>query len=171
MPETKHLVFGGQSIPLDLGAFVAAEAGALARKLAPIKFDFTWADIRFVCRCEDSGEILSLKLIGDVGPLPFTAESPGGRAALQAILDSANGVLGPIFKIGRGRILLNHDRTMPRPLTAAALVATAAILLIPARPYLDLIAEVVRPPLAPAKPGEGAVRAGWRRQPVKAPFR
>jgi len=162
MSEPKHLVFGGQSLPIDLGAFVTAEAGALARKLAPVKFDFAYADLRFVCRCEDSGEILSLKLVGDAGPLPFTAESPSGRAALQAIIDEANQVLGPVFKVGRGRILLAHDCTLARPLTATALVAAAAIFLIPARPYLELIAEVVRPPLATAKPGESAVRPGWR---------
>ena len=52
---------------------------------------------------------------------------------------------------------------MPRPLTATVLVTAATNFLIPARPYLDLIAEVVRPPLAPAKPGESSVRPGWRR--------
>lgn len=168
MSEPKTLKFGGQTLPIDLAAFVSVEAGALSRKLAPIKFDFVYADIRFVCRCEDTGEILALKLIGDVGPLPFTAESPHGRMALNAIIDEANSVLGPVFKIGRGRILLGHDCTLPRPLTATVLVAAAAAFLVPARPYLDLIAEVIRPPLAPSKPGESSVRPGWRRVPVKA---
>ena len=167
MSDTKTLVFGGQTIPIDMGAFVTAEAGALSRRLAPIKFNFAYAGIRFVCHCEDTGEILSLALIGDVGPLPFTAESPNGRAALMAIIDETNAEFGPVLKIGRGRILLAHDCTLPRPLTATTLVAAACTFLIPARPYLDLIGEIVRPPLAAAKPGESAIRQAWRRMPAR----
>jgi len=101
-----------------------------------------------------------------IGALPVTLEVWALSVALGAIIDAANSVLGPVFKTGRGRILLDHACTLPRPLTATVMVAAAAIFLIPARPYLELIAEVVRPPLAPAKPGESAVRPAWRRQRV-----
>ncbi len=139
--------------------------------LAPIQFDFVFADIRFACRCEDGpsdgdGEA-QLKVVGDAGALPFTAESPGGRAALAAIIAAGNDHLGPVFKVTQGRKLVGTECDLRRPVTATGLMSTVVAFVLPTRPYLDLIAEVVRPPMQAAKPGENPLRPAWRR-PLKA---
>jgi hypothetical protein len=161
MSEPKHLTFGGRSLPIDL---VGAEADSLGRALSPAQFDFTYRQIRFACRCDETAGQPHLKLVGDVGPLPFSAESPTARAAIQAIVDSANATLGPVFRLTNGRVLLGGEGDLPSPVTATDLISAVVRFVLPARPYLELIAEVVRPPMAPAKPGEAHLREAWRRQ-------
>ncbi len=166
MPAPQRLTFGSRSLPLDIGAIADDEAMNLA--FAPIQFDFAYRGVRFACRCEQHDGGTLLKLVGDAGALPYTAESPEARAAVQAIVDHANATLpsapGPALRLTRGRILLGTERELPSPLTAVSLVAAVARCLVPAQPYLALLAEVVRPPLQPAKRGESALQPEWRRR-------
>lgn len=172
MPDPRHITFCGQPLPVDISTLVETETAALGLTLEPIQFDFTYRDIRVACRCEDSaGETATLKLVGNAGVMPFTAESPLARAAIQQIVLAANDALGrPLFRLAHGHILLGSEAPLPRPVSATKLVSAIVAFLIPARPYLDIIAEVVRPPLAP---GDGGLRPEWRRrglpaQPVSA---
>jgi hypothetical protein len=128
-----------------------------------LQFDFTYRHIRFACRYQDDENGGILRLAGDAGPLPYTAESPAARAGLGTIVADANDLLGPTFRFSQGRILLIASCPVSRPLTASAVVAAVAAVLLPATPYLDLISVYVRPPCAPAKPGESALRPEWRR--------
>lgn len=162
MPETKKVTMGGIALPLDIDGMetLPVPAGGV------IQFDFSYRHVRFACRYQDGGVGGTLRLAGDVGPLPFTAESPAARAGLGQIVVEANDVLGPTFRFSQGRILLVAGEPVARPLTATHMVAAAATILIPATPYLDLIAVYVRPPLAPARPGESALRPEWRRKPL-----
>lgn len=161
MAEAKKFTLGGVALPLDIENLETLP-------LSPggvIQFDFTWHQIRFTCRYhegETGGGIL--RIAGDVGPLPYTAESPAARAGLAQIAIEANDVLGPTFRFSQGRILMIAAEPVQPPLTATHVVAAAATILLPATPYLELISVYVRPPLAPAKPGESAVRPEWRRR-------
>lgn len=131
----------------------------------PLQFDFTYRSIRFAARYDQCPLGLgTLKLVGDCGPMPFSAESPQARITLGTILAEANDVLGPVFKVTQGRILVGGESELDAPLTAVSLVAASAAFLLPVDPYLDLLAIVVRPPLEPHKPGEPALRAEWRRR-------
>jgi hypothetical protein len=165
MPDSTRLSFGRRSLPLDIDAIVDDEAMSLAQ--APIQFDFAYRGIRFACRCEQQDGGAMLKLVGDAGAMPFSAESSEARMAVQAIVEHANGTLaaapGPAIRLTHGRILLGTERLLPMPITAVSLVAAIARFVVPALPYLTLLAEVVRPPLQPAKPGESALQPGWRR--------
>lgn len=167
MAEVKKLSLGGFALPLDIESLenLPVPPGGI------IQFDFSYRDIRFTCRYQedDGGGGGTLRLAGDVGPLPFTAESPAARAGLGQIVIEANDVLGPTFRFSQGRILLLAGEPVAPPLTATHVVSAAAATLIPAAPYLDLIAVYVRPPLAPARPGESALRAEWRRKPLPKP--
>lgn len=161
MPEAKILNLGGIPLPLDIDALetLPVAAGGL------IQFDFIYRDIRFSARYDQADGMLALT--GDCGPLPYTAESPHARAGLGHIVVDANDVLGQTFRFGHSRILLAASIPVPPPVTATHVIAATAAILVPAIPYLDLIAVYVRPPLAPAKPGESALRPEWRRRPVK----
>ncbi len=160
MPDPKHVVVGGICLPLDVESLEALpiNPGGL------IQFDFVYAHIHFAARYEEGEQNGHLRLVGDVGPLPFSAESPSARAGLSQIMRAAAEVLGPSFRMTQGRILLGHDVDVPRPVTAINLISAVARSLIPALPYLELIALYVRPPMEPAKPGTSAVRPEWRRK-------
>ena len=160
MAQAKVLSIGGIALPLDIEAMEVlpmAEGGS-------IQFDFTYRHIHFIARYQESDGKGALKLVGDAGPLPFTAESPAARAGLGQIVVQANDVLGSTFRFAHNRIALQVDGIeVQRPVTATHIIAAIATVLVPATPYLDLIAVYVRPPLAPAAPGEPALRPEWRK--------
>jgi len=165
MPDSKQIRVGGIALPLDVAAIEALpiNPGGV------MQFDFAYADIPFSARYEEGGDTGRLRLSGDVGPLPFSAESPAARAGLAQIIAAAASALGPVFRLAQGRIKLGRDLSIPVPATAVGLITAVAGSLIPAKPYLDLMSVYVRPPLEPGKVGIGAVRPEWRRyrQPDK----
>lgn len=171
MSEAKQLNLGGTFLPMDIEAIETLPVTAGGT----IQFDFAYRNIRFVARYQDNeaghdGEARqdnatggALKLVGDLGPLPFTAESPAARTGLGFIVVHANDLLGSTFRFTNSRILLSTVVDVARPVTATNVISAVASVLIPAAPYLDLIAVYVRPPLAPARPGESALRPEWRK--------
>lgn len=159
MPETKILNVGGVHLPVDIEALetLPVTAGGSTR------FDFSFKEIGFSACFEQGDGVDSLVLSGDCGPLPYTAESPPARAGLGQIVVDANSVLGETFCFSRGRIQFKARTTVELPLTATHAVAAVATLLVPAIPYLELIAVYIRPPLALGRPGESAIQPQWRR--------
>ncbi len=162
MPDRKHVVIGGLCLPLDVEALesLPVDPGGL------IQFDFAYQNIRFAVRYAEGETDGILKIVGDVGPLPFSAEAPAARAGLVQIVLAANDVLESRFRLVDGRILLGAETNIDRPVTATKLIAAVAAALITAQPYLDLISVYIRPPLAAAAPGEAALRPEWRRKPI-----
>lgn len=158
---------GNWTLPLDLGAVLDGEGShALPVCGGVAKFDFGFRDIRFVGQVDPRPNGAHLKLVGDVGPMPFSAESLPARSGLARIVVAAVDVLGghPL-RVNQGRILAGYETDLGQPITATALVAAVSLFLVRLTPYLDLIAVYVRPPLASARPGESPIRAAWRRAP------
>lgn len=156
----KHLIVGGMCLPLDMEALEALpiNPGGV------FQFDFTFHDIRFAIRYEEKDEHGQLRVVGDVGPMPFSA-------GLNQIMRAGNDALQSRFRVAQGRVLLGTEVDIDRPVTATKLISAVAMLIIPATPYLDLIALYLRPPMAPAKPGLPALRPEWRRKALPAPTR
>lgn len=163
MPDTKHLIIGGICLPLDVEALEALpiDPGGV------FHFDFVYRDIRFAVRYEECADCGLLRVVGDVGPMPFSAESPDARAGLRRIMEHANEGLTAQFRLSQGRVALGVDTRLERPVTATRLISNVTLLLIPAAAYLDVISIYLRPPLAQAKPGESALRREWRRKPSR----
>ncbi|CAA7612828.1 hypothetical protein [Magnetospirillum sp. UT-4] len=164
MSVPKHVVIGGICLPMDLESMetLPLDAGGVS------KFDFVYRGIHVAVRYQEEGEASHAKLVADVGPMPFTAESPAARSGLGQIMVSANDALGACFRLTpAGRILLGGDITVVRPVTATHLFSAVATFLARATPYLDLIAVFVSPPLAGEAEG-GALRPEWHRRSVGA---
>lgn len=161
MPDRNHVVVGGLCLPLDVEHLesLPVDPGGV------IRFDFAYRHIRFAVRYDEHQAGGVVKVVGDAGPMPFTAESPAARAGLNQIMAAANDLLPARFHLSAGRILLGGETAVDRPATAAKLITAVATLVVPAVPYLDLVAIYVRPPLDPTKPGEAALRPEWRRRP------
>jgi len=165
MSKSNAFSLGGMSLPLDIDAVLeGAEAPPLSLGDGAVAFDFGFRFVRIVAKIEQSGSSAQLKLVGDMGPMPFSAESPSARAGLARIVEAGNAVLGAgTFRIAQGRILLGGEASISVPVSAVGLVSAVTRFLAPATPYMELVAMYVRPPLAPARPGESAVRPEWRK--------
>lgn len=167
MPDPKRLTLGGPALPLDIDSLEAA----LPFDGGLIQFDFTFRGTRFAVRCEEghgtdgSPADARLRVVGDVGPMPFSAESPTARAGLSAIILHANGLLGRVFRLTEAnRIVLGTETDLPLPVTATRLVTALARFLIPAAGYLDLVGVYVQP-------GGAALKPEWRRRRPATPFK
>ncbi|OAN50219.1 hypothetical protein A6A04_02100 [Paramagnetospirillum marisnigri] len=165
MTRSVTLTLGGKPLPIDLqGAWAEDDSQALVLGDGSVKFDFNLRQIRFAAQLEQARGAAHMKLVGDLGPMPFSAESPAARAGLARIVEAANAHLGSgCFRVVAGRVLVGGDIAIPVPVTAHALVTEVTRFLAPTLPYLEVIALYIRPPLAAARPGESAVRPEWRR--------
>ena len=159
MSKAQTFSLGGKALPFDVESVLGeADAPPLSLSDGAIAFDFGFRFIRFAGKVEEADGAAHLKLVGDLGPMPFSAESQAARVA------AGNEVLGDgCFRLVQGRILLGGDLTLALPVSAVGLVSAVSRFLVPAISYLELIALYIRPPLAPARPGESAVRPEWRR--------
>ncbi|TAN70272.1 MAG: hypothetical protein EPN20_05775 [Magnetospirillum sp.] len=168
MSKVKTFTLGGKALPIDLHTVWTDDDGhALTMGDGIIQFDFGYRDVRFVGRLEQAERHAHLKLVGDLGPMPFSAESPAARAGLARIIEAGNADLGTaLFRVTLGRVLVGCDIDVPVPVTATGLITSVTRFLLPTLPYLELIAMYIRPPLTAAKPGESAVRPEWRRKKV-----
>lgn len=146
MENSFQFVLGRQVLPLDIHAIAADAEGHLLKVSweGPVRFRFDYGGWLVEAVLTEDGTT-RLELSADLGAMPFTAEARTERASLQAIVDSGNGHLGGIFTVTRDRrIRLTVAGGVDGPLTAVGLVATVTRLLLPATPYLDLLAVFLR---------------------------
>lgn len=103
---------------------------------------------------------LRLSLEGDVGPMPFSAESPMARAALAQIVADGNAHLGGGMVIVAGRIRLMLSAPIGKPDGLVGLITAIVGLVAPWVPYLEAIAVFVAPP---GEGGGNGLRSAWQR--------
>jgi hypothetical protein len=128
----------------DMNAVLADAEQSLTRLVPepPINFRFYWQGIPFAARVDNTEAGLRLRLVGDLGPVPFSVENAPGRDRLLSLVQwgDANGTCR--FVVGRRHHLnLLGDARITAPLTGTAIIATATSFLLQARPYIDLAAE------------------------------
>lgn len=113
-------------------------------------FRFGFREIPFKCEAERQEGQLYLNLTGDLGALPYTAESANQRRSIQTILSAAGERSGLQWTVSpQQQIEVKGALTLDRPLTGSALVTGAVTLLLRAQPYLDLLIDTLCQP----KPG------------------
>ncbi len=116
---------------------------------APLTFRFTWQDIVFSGHLSGSGEAHRLLLLGDLGPLPFSAEDPGFRERLMELVrwnpdDRAKFVLEP----KRQHIYMTIDDVIKGELSGVKMIATTVQCLYHIRPYFEIARDVGwKPPI------------------------
>src|SRR5580765_7985860 len=87
-PSSRGIVatLGGFKLPLELDRM-----DLLGRNgKRPFVFRFAFRDIPFSCTAEQQDGHTVLALTGDLGALPYTAEAPARRRAVQMILSAAH---------------------------------------------------------------------------------
>jgi hypothetical protein len=115
---------------------------AAIRAEGPINFRFIYKGIPFSAAYAVTGQGAFLTIVGEVGILPFSAQSAGTRRTLLTIMEAANRVTGNRFRVNSAsRIEIHSTIALEQPINAANLIVAAAQVLLPALPYLECIAD------------------------------
>ncbi len=157
MQHSSNLILGALKLPFD------AQCGVDTIERRDFDFRFSYRQIPFAAHFRTRGGISAIEISGDIGPMPFSAESALARAELQAVLDAANAHLGEVFLLREGRIRIVGAVPVVPPITAVGLVTAITHFLLKRRPYLETIEVFLLPPGVALTSGEAALRPGWRR--------
>lgn len=165
MTKGYQLLLGDRILPLDMQALAVDECGDMVTVDCsfPLRFGFVIHGVPFAAVLDESDEGIGLSLLGELGPMPYSAEAVQARVNLHAVIDAANEHLGPHLEVSNdGRMLLHRRAIIRGPLTAVNIISAIARLLLPSAGYLECVAAFVRPPALAAKQGESAVLPEWR---------
>jgi hypothetical protein len=106
----------------------------------PVSFRFSCLGVTFEALATVEGEACRLTIEADLGPVPFTMESPQARALRLALLNLSVAA-GRRFVERRNRlVLVSTEELEPNP-SARRLVAIAVVQVMKCRPELALAAE------------------------------
>lgn len=146
--ETSEMltIIGTQQLPIEAGSVKLGKDGQLLRREneGPIEFWFRSCGVRFHAHLERRGADSTLVIEGDLGPMPFRGETPDLRDRIVTIMWANSLYDAPIFAVSRGNhMLVRAPIPVTPPFTAATLIGGATNFVVLARPYLELIAEVL----------------------------
>lgn len=156
MQHSPNLILGELKLPFDEGG----GAKPIGRREFNVRFSYR--KVPFSAHFHSDGDEGRIDVSGDVGPMPFSAESSLARSELQTVLDAANDHFGETFLIHEGRIRLVGTVPVPLPVGAVGLITALTLLLLKWRPYLETIEVFLLPPGEVQASGETALRPGWR---------
>lgn len=106
----------------------------------PVSFRFSCLGVAFDAVATAEGEGCRLTMEADLGPVPFTMESPQARALRLALLNLSVAA-GRRFVERRNRLVLVSTEDLEANPSARRLVATAVAQVMKCRPELALAAE------------------------------
>ncbi|HYM31791.1 MAG TPA: hypothetical protein VEU47_10850 [Candidatus Cybelea sp.] len=121
-----------------------AEAGLLQlMPKPPLNFGFQWSGVRFHGSVVADGGDLVLRIAGDLGVLPYTAEHKPKRERFLALVQQRGTDAHCHFEIGSDRRLrLVGASVIAQPLQPAHIVAGITVLLLRAQPHLKLARDL-----------------------------
>lgn len=111
---------------------------------APMSFRFIWEKMHFSAKLDHLDDQHRLRLLGSLGPLPFSAEKPGYRERLLRILawDCDNDRVRFVLDPKRHHIYLMIDDHLANEITGLDLLTSAVTSLLYARPFIELAKEI-----------------------------
>lgn len=139
-----------QPAPLEVGSFDIGSDGTVARRSEgqPIQFSFVHRGVLVAVTVEEVGGVRRVRLFGNLGLLPYSAESRERRAGALQVLQAAAQTLNGRFRVTSDqKILLTCEADLPSDLvlTPPNLLARVTAMLVAAKPYLDLLTLYVTP--------------------------
>ena len=108
----------------------------------PVAFRFVLREVPFCCTVERPEGQPVLRLTGDLGALPYTAEGTERRRAMQAVVAAARERSGLDWQVTPQRqIQVRGGISLPSPLTPVAMILGAVTLLLRALPFLEQLLQ------------------------------
>lgn len=130
----------------DIGLLTASEMSGRGNKFE-ITFDYMGFLFALKAGREEQQTVMHIR--ANLGSIPYTIEGNNRRADALSVLALAHAYLGGRVHVRGGqRILLSEQFEINEPLTPTLMITKATTLIVLAKPYLELLSEVVNPPLA-----------------------
>lgn len=143
-PLAKLDFLAAQQLPIDIPSVEISTDGTPKARDPESQFAFTFVSfgIRFEATVECENESLFLRVVGNLGPVPYRAEAPVLRREILTVIRANAEHDVPIFLINAlHQLLIRVAVPVKPPLTASTLISAAVQALVIARPYLELIEE------------------------------
>jgi hypothetical protein len=152
--EAAAVVSGAGNGSVDLDRLLSTASDELARldPGLPIQFAFRWRGLAFLAKVGGVDRGFRLVLDGDLGAIPYSAESRAGRESLLALVGGAqNGVPGHFRIQGWHRLRFTAGAEVEGRATSSAILGWTVRLLLQAAPWLELVGAhcVARPARRP----------------------
>ena len=142
MPHAASLIHETE-LSRDSGSANAQSEGLAAD--GPIDFGFRYLDKPFAATVTPGDGQARLALRGQLGVVPFTAESAPVRAAVLALLRTKDGSGLGRFELAENHdVLLHGECEIGLPLSAAEIIAGAAEILLSARDQIAAVLSELR---------------------------
>ena len=143
-PLAKLEFLAGQQLPIDIPSVEISTDGTPKARDPESQFAFSFVSfgIRFEATVERENEAHFLRVVGNLGPVPYRAEAPLLRSEILTIIRANAEYDVPIFLINAlHQLLVRVAVPVNPPLTAGTLIGAAVQALVIARPYLELIEQ------------------------------
>jgi len=128
----------GATGTLDLAQARTQSALADLRPALPMQFTFRWRNRHIIARIVERDERPMLRLVTDLGVVPFSAEDADRRHSLLSLTRPSNTPpLGHYAVTDRQRLMYCAEKALPDQVTGSVVVANVATTLLAARPYLS----------------------------------
>jgi hypothetical protein len=138
--ESVIATLGGFELPLELDRPEMFGRGGPR----PVAFRFTYREVPFACTAKRENGHPVLTLTGDFGALPYTAEGPERRQAVQTVVAAAQQRSGLDWHVTpEQQIVMKGGISLSLPLTPVAMIAGAVTVLLRARPYLEVLLDTL----------------------------
>ncbi len=106
----------------------------------PLSFSFKCYGVDFSADGVESDEGPSLRISGNLGPLPYSAESPENRKAIGKILSMAPEFLNLRMSLSNTKeIVVKGELALGGSITPSRIVATASAFVASAKPLIQVI--------------------------------
>ncbi|MFC4351177.1 hypothetical protein ACFOW6_06420 [Fodinicurvata halophila] len=136
-----------EELPLQLHHVELSESGEIRRrrKGADLTFSFVHRGMPFACECKTTDDPV-LKIVGELGKLPFTAESAKARRFLKHLAIATGGLSKGHFAIIDDQdVRLLAEVVPPQGLTPVSIIAALSAVLLEFKPFFDLAEEALAP--------------------------
>ena len=143
--EARTLRIGKYTLPLSGDSLEGLEGEVHDLSLEPIEFYFEYLKFKFKCTCFDTnpGSPPIFTLTSNMGPVPFTAQSPVARHAALTIVKAANTHLNGAVRLVEGNMVFGTFSPIESQVTSTILVTAIVTAIHRIKPYLELLREVL----------------------------
>jgi hypothetical protein len=132
-------------IPFLFDAVSVAPDGAISHKPREyLRFAFDYQGVTFNAEGRRTGDRFVLSVSGDLGPLPFSAESAEARHTIQDLIAASGSLIAPTFTIGEDQaIRVSATLELLKPVSPVGTLTMVTELLLVLKPWLARIGELL----------------------------